>query len=43
MAFKWIFTSSRFPGILPAMFFYDSKRSIGEVLFFFNQFYWSDF
>ena len=23
-------------------FFYDSKRSIGEVLFF-NQFYWSDF
>ena len=23
-------------------FFYDSKRSIGEVLFL-NQFYWSDF
>ena len=29
-------------GYYSAPIFYDSKRSIGEVLFF-NQFYWSDF
>ena len=37
-----VFYNSKNLSCIGALSFYDSKRSIGEVLFF-NQFYWSDF
>ena len=37
-----VFYNSKNLNCIGALSFYDSKRSIGEVLFF-NQFYWSDF
>ena len=38
-----VFYNSKNLNCIGALSFYDSKRSIGEVLFFFNQFYWSEF
>ena len=37
-----VFYNSKNLNCIGALSFYDSKRSIGEVLFF-NQFYWSEF